>query len=105
MATRQESLDGMIVKVCGIPYTVKECDENFSYDEHFGRIVYSECIIKISKCMPIEMKKEVLYHEMIHGILYYTGQYDTHNCEELVQALAIAIYNSFELKEFLDGNK
>ena len=85
------------VNICGIPYKIEYCDENFSYDDHFGRIVYSEGVIRINKNCSKEMRKEVLFHEIVHGILFHTGQY-VHNDEPLVQALANAIYQMFELK-------
>lgn len=88
----------MIVKICGVPYRIEYCDENFSYDEHLGRIIYSEGVIRINKSCTEDMRKEVLYHELVHGILWHTGQYTMHNDEPLVQALANAIYNMFELK-------
>ena len=86
------------VKICGVPYKIEYCDENFSYDDHFGRIIYSEGVIRINRSCSEAIRKEILFHEIIHGILFHTGQH-AHNDESLVQALGNAIYQMFELKK------
>jgi len=87
------------VNICGIPYTVKECEDHFDSDCHCGLIIYSECIIKINKNMHEEMKKATLCHEIMHGILLNIGREDLSNDENFVTALGNAIYASFEVKE------
>lgn len=87
------------VNICGIPYTVKECEDHFDSDCHCGLIIYSECLIKINKNMHEEMKKATLCHEIMHGILLNIGREDLSNDENFVTALGNAIYASFEVKE------
>lgn len=87
------------VNICGIPYTVKECEDHFDSDCHCGLIIYSECIIKINKNMHEEMKKATLCHEIMHGILLNIGREDLSNDENFVTALGNAIYASFDVKE------
>ena len=87
------------VNICGMPYTVKECEDHFDSDCHCGLIIYSECIIKINKNMHEEMKKATLCHEIMHGILLNIGREDLSNDENFVTALGNAIYASFEVKE------
>lgn len=87
------------VNICGMPYTVKECEDHFDSDCHCGLIIYSECLIKINKNMHEEMKKATLCHEIMHGILLNIGREDLSNDENFVTALGNAIYASFEVKE------
>ena len=87
------------VNICGMPYTVKECEDHFDSDCHCGLIIYSECLIKINKNMHEEMKKATLCHEIMHGILLNIGREDLNNDENFVTALGNAIYASFEVKE------
>jgi hypothetical protein len=76
------------IKICGIPYKITQ-----------GLISYAEGIISIKKDMPKKIKESVLYHEIIHGILTQIGYNDLSNDERLVQALTVAIYQMFDLKE------
>lgn len=87
------------VNICGVPYKVMYCDDNFDMDTHFGQISYSECVIKINKNMPKEMIEESLTHEIVHGILLHTGNSDYKNDERLVQSLANAIYQTFAIRQ------
>ena len=87
------------VNICGMPYTVKECEDHFDSDCHCGLIIHSECLIKINKNMHEEMKKATLCHEIMHGILLNIGREDLSNDENFVTALGNAIYASFEVKE------
>lgn len=87
------------VNICGMPYTVKECEDHFDSDCHCGLIIYSECLIKINKNMHDEMKKATLCHEIMHGILFNIGREDLSNDENFVTALGNAVYATFEVKE------
>ena len=87
------------VNICGIPYTVKECEDHFDSDCHCGLIIYSECLIKINKNMHEEMKKATLCHEIMHGILLNIGREDLSEDENFVTALGNAVYATFEVKE------
>lgn len=87
------------VNICGIPYTVKECEDHFDSVCHCGLIIYSECLIKINKNMHEEMKKATLCHEIMHGILLNIGREDLSNDENFATVLGNAIYATFEVKE------
>jgi ssRNA-specific RNase YbeY (16S rRNA maturation enzyme) len=91
----------MKVNICGIPYEVLECKDSFSADAtHFGEIDYKACKIRINKDMATEAKEETICHEMIHGILVHLGYSEQSQDETFVQALANAIYQGFEIKEW-----
>ena len=49
--------------------------------------------------MSDENKKETLCHEMINGIFTHLGYGEYSQNEQLVQALANAIYQGFEIKD------
>lgn len=93
----------MIVNICGIPHTVKECEDCFDTDYHFGQIDYRDCVIKINKDMTPHMKSEVLCHEILHGIFVHLGYSGQSSDEQFVQALASAINQSFEVKPYKEG--
>lgn len=87
------------INICGVPFTVKLCEDNFVSDSHFGEITYTKAEIRINKDMPEEMQKQALVHEWLHGALVLLGFNDETGDEQLVQGLANAIYQTFKLKE------
>lgn len=88
----------MKVKICGVPHEVVEVKDEFDSDCHFGQICYSECLIKVNKDMPDEMKVLTIVHEMTHGILNHLGYEDLANDEKFVCVLGNAINESFTVK-------
>ena len=88
----------MTVNICGILHKVIECEDKFNADCHFGMIDYQACEIRINKDMPVEAKKETLFHEMLHGMLIHLGYSSYSSDEQFVQALSNAIYQGFEAK-------
>ena len=88
----------MIVNICGIPHKVVECEDKFNTDCHFGQIDYKACEIRVNKDMANANKKETICHEMLHGIFVHLGYNDYANDEHLIQALANAIYQGFDIK-------
>ena len=89
----------MKVNICGIPHTIIECEDHFNVDYHFGQIEFGKCEIRINKDASDEIKKETIFHEMVHGILVHLGYNAYSNDEQFVQALGNALYQSFEIKE------
>ncbi len=89
----------MKVNICGITHEIKECDDKFDIDLHFGQIMYKDCEIRINKNMPASVKKETICHEMVHGMLVHLGYSDMSSNEQFVQALGNAIFQGFEIKE------
>jgi hypothetical protein len=91
------------VNICGIQHKIKLCDDNFNTDLHFGQIDYAKCEIRVNKDMPEAMQKQTLCHEMLHGMLILLGYNEQGQDEQFVQALSMAINQSFKLKEADDG--
>ena len=87
----------MIVNICGIAHTVIEVRDNFDSDMHLGQIDYKKAEIMINKDASSAIKKETVYHEMLHGILVHIGREDLSQDEALVTALANAIYQGFDV--------
>ena len=88
----------MRVNICGIEHDVIECKDNFNVDTHMGQIDYKECIIKINKDMPQQLKTATLCHEILHGILVHIGREDLSIDEQLITVLGNAINNTFSIK-------
>ena len=89
----------MKVNICGVPHIVKECEDKFDADAHFGQIDYKKCEILVNKDLSEESKTETICHEMVHGIFIHLGYNNLANDEQLVQALGNAIYQGFDIKE------
>lgn len=88
----------MTVNICGVPHKIIEVKDEFNVDTHFGQIDYLKNEIKINANMAEDNKKEAICHEMVHGIFVHLGYNDHSQDEQLVQALANAIYQGFEIK-------
>lgn len=88
----------MTVNVCGIPYHIKELEDNFDTDLHFGDTRYGKAEIHINSGLSDEIKKEAICHEMMHGILVHLGYNDLSQDEQFVQAIGNAICQSFDIK-------
>lgn len=89
----------MKVNICGIEHSVIECVDNFDTETHMGQIDYGDCVIRINKNMPDQLKRATLCHEILHGMLVHIGREDLSSDEQLVTALGNAINGSFKIKE------
>lgn len=89
----------MTVNICGIPHKVIELSDKFDADTiHFGQIDHKAAEIRINADMTEENKKETLCHEMVHGIFVHLGYENYANDEQLVQSLANAIFQGFDVR-------
>lgn len=89
------------VKICGIPHTIieREVIEGNGSGTILGQITYCDCIIEIRKNLPPEMYRQTLIHEIVHGMLTMIGRNELSEDETFVQSLALAISQTFDLKE------
>ena len=88
------------INICGTPFTVRCCDDSFRSDAiHFGEIEYQNAEIRINRNMPDVMKVQTLIHEWVHGAFVMIGRNDLTDDENLVQCLAVAINNTFTIRE------
>lgn len=93
----------MTIRICGIPYKVVEVEDSFNDELHLGMIDYTTCEIKVNKNFPEEMKKEILCHETVHGILMHLGYNEINDDEQFVQSLGNAISQTFVFKDSEDS--
>ena len=85
----------MTVKICGMEYEVVRVDDPFVSDTA-GQTNFRLLKIEISSTLCEQAWKETLCHEMVHAMLYHLGYSEQTEDEQFVQALANAIYQSFE---------
>lgn len=97
----------MKVNICGIPHEVIDVDyiESDNGGICVGQITYEDCIIKMRKGINSDYYRQTLIHEMMHGILSMIGRNDLTSDETFVQSLALAISQSFDIKEVLEEVK
>lgn len=62
-------------------------------------IEYQKAEIRINRNMPDVMKVQTLIHEWVHGAFVMIGRNDLTDDENLVQCLAVAINNTFTIRE------
>ena len=85
-----------MIKICGIPYRVIECEDKFDNDaKHFGQVDFLKAEIMVNKNMAEAVKVETITHEIIHAILVHIGRSDLSEDETFVQALGNAVYQTF----------
>lgn len=90
------------VNICGIPHVITYEEDKFQIDDvKFGYIDYQNAKIYINSNAAEEIQVETLCHEIIHGILFHIGRQEMSDDEILVQALANAINQSFNVKELI----
>ena len=93
-----------VVNICGIPHKVIMRKDNFGTNEyHFGEIDYKKCEITLADDLPPKLREETLFHEMLHGIFFHIGREDLSQNESLIDALANAFMQSFEIKYFFSA--
>ncbi len=86
------------VNICGVPYEVVLCADSFDTDTHLGQIEYKDSIIKLNEEIKEPMMMQTLCHEIVHGMLIHLGYADLSSDEQFVQAMAMAIHQSFDVK-------
>ena len=92
------------INICGVPHTVVLCEDNFNMDTHFGEINYASATIKINKDMPKAMQAQALCHEWLHGALVMLGFNELSQNEQFVQAMAMAINQTFTIRHTNGGD-
>lgn len=87
------------IKICGIPHQIVDVDYIEGNGCVLGEIEYRSCKIALRKDQTPEMYHQTLIHEVVHGMLVLIGRNDLSEDETFVQTLALAISQTFELKE------
>ena len=87
----------MTINICGVPHEIIECDDTFNNGD-CGMIDHIKGEIKMNSKLSKEIWKETLCHEIVHGMFIHLGYNSLSGDETLVQGLANAIYQSFDIK-------
>lgn len=87
------------INICGIQHNIKVYSDDFtSTNIHFGEMDYKKCEIRIADNMPEELQMQTIIHEWLHGAFWMLGLNELTSNEQLVQGLAMAIYQTFAVK-------
>lgn len=71
------------VRVGANDYRVKLVDSLLSDNDRLGDVTYSKGVIRIDSSLSKSVTKETLAHELVHAMLYETGN-DEQNEEQVV---------------------
>lgn len=80
------------VKIMATDYKIEEVEQIDKDRRILGEIDYINQTIKLEKGLPNELKKEILLHEILHGILEKLGFDALNNDEQKVQSIASTLY-------------
>lgn len=83
------------VKIAGITYQVREVEVVNKETYLFGEINYITQVIKIDSSLTQERKRQVLMHEIIHGVLEVLGLDELNEDEKVVQSISAILYHIF----------
>lgn len=80
------------IKIMATDYSVEEVEQIDKYQRLLGQIEYTEQKIKIDKNISEDMKREVLLHEILHGILEKLNYIEINEDEQKVHSIASTMY-------------
>lgn len=80
------------IKILATDYEVQEVDQIDKFKRLLGEIDYCNQIIKIDKNISEDMKKEVLIHEILHGVLEKLGYDDLNDDEQKIHSIGSTMY-------------
>lgn len=81
------------IKILGTVYKIEELEQINKFEMILGEIDYISQVIKIDKSLNEDLKKEVLIHEILHGILDKLGYDEINEDEQKVQSIASTLYS------------
>lgn len=80
------------IKILGIEYELEEVEQVDKNQRLFGEINFVNQTIRIERGLSADRKKQVLLHEILHGICEQLGIEDINNNENLIQSLSSSLY-------------
>ena len=95
----------MKVNICGMSHDIVQKEDVFDKDIHFGMIDYKNAKIFINKDLNPVLKKNVIIHEMVHGMLTHLGYCELSNDEIFVNSFASALSMAFDIKPMESDNE
>jgi hypothetical protein len=83
-----------VINILGIPYTVERVPYIDRNEYRAGEINFEAQEIKLLDTLKDAMAGTTFFHELIHGILMGLKFIDESNNEQLVQGLAVGLYQA-----------
>jgi hypothetical protein len=84
------NVESKSVRIGSVIYAIRDAVDLDRDREAFGMIDLADCTILISGHLHGQFRRKVLWHEILHGVLYAAGC-DEHDDEKLVGALSEAL--------------
>lgn len=91
----------MTIDILGIDHNVNEIELIDDNVNCLGMIDYKKQEISLRKDLMKNLRSVTLIHEILHGILEYTGNSELNKDEDLINRLSTAIYQVFKGKNGL----
>src|SRR4030042_145178 len=101
-------MDNYQVKIGPVTYEIKEVHglmDDGKTQALGGQISYEDCLIKLDADLEPQAHNVILWHEIVHGLMHYTGQGKLDDKEELVTALAYGIVGVLQDNPWLTKGK
>lgn len=87
------------VKVGAVPFKVEDAPIVDGDKNILGQTDHTACTITLKDCMSAELRKQTMLHELVHAWLVMISELDLSENEQFVSSLAMAMYESVEVKE------
>ena len=91
----------MTIDILGIDHHINEIELIDDDVNCLGMIDYKKQEISLRKGLMKDLRSVTLIHEILHGILEYTGNGELNKDEDLTNRLSTAIYQVFKGKNKL----
>ena len=91
----------MTIDILGIDHNVNEIELIDDNVNCLGMIDYKKQEISLRKDLMKDLRSVTLIHEILHGILEYTGNSELNKDEDLINRLSTAIHQVFKGKNGL----
>lgn len=83
------------INILGMTYRIEEVDCVNKFEPRKGEIDFMTNEIRIDKSLPIDLKEQVLTHEILHAVFDLLGMDELCEDENKVQSLATALHQVF----------
>jgi hypothetical protein len=83
------------IPIMGIPFTITFPVKVDKKDNHVGESDGTERTIKVKKSLTDDVKRSTLLHEILHSILYVTGQAENLT-EKQEEAIVLALEHGLD---------
>ena len=95
----------MKIKIMGSEYQYEEVEQVDKWSRTLGQIDYINQRILVEKGIPDDLKREVLLHEILHGIFDKLGFSDINSDEQKVNSIGSTLYAVLKENNLFFGEK